>query len=147
MVTRIAVVSDIHGNFPALEAVAAHLQTHQVELVVNLGDHLSGPLWPAETARYLMLQNWINLLGNHDRQLVEQNPLEHNLSDRYAYQVLQEKELVWLRELPATLQGFPGIAACHGAPGNDQCYLLESIANGRTQLASLEEIQQRVGNL
>jgi putative phosphoesterase len=147
MASRIAVISDIHGNFPALEAVAADLQLRQVELVVNLGDHLSGPLWPAETAQYLMKQDWLHLQGNHDRQLVEQNPQEHNLSDRYAFQFLGESELAWLHGMPAILQVHPEMVACHGAPGNDQCYLLERIANGLTHLASAEEIQYRVGNL
>jgi len=45
---RFAVVSDIHGNLPALEAVLADAARHRVEEVINLGDNLSGPLWPSE---------------------------------------------------------------------------------------------------
>jgi len=51
---RIAFVSDIHGNLLALEAVLAELAREPVDLVVNLGDILSGPLWPCETAERLM---------------------------------------------------------------------------------------------
>jgi predicted phosphodiesterase len=51
---RIALVSDIHGNLPALEAVVRDIAQRGVEVVVNLGDSLSGPLLPLETARYLM---------------------------------------------------------------------------------------------
>ncbi len=147
MATRIAVISDIHGNLAALEAVAADLQTRQVDMVVNLGDHLSGPLWPLETARFLMKQDWLHIQGNHDRQLVEEDPPEHNLSDRYAFQFLGETELAWLRTMPATLQVQPGMFACHGTPSINHLYLLESIANGRTHLAAPEEILQRVGTL
>lgn len=46
---RIAVLSDIHGNLPALEAVLADLRAHAPDLVVNLGDCATGPLWPRET--------------------------------------------------------------------------------------------------
>jgi predicted phosphodiesterase len=53
---RIAVVSDIHGNWPALQAVAAEIAGERPDLVVNLGDILSGPLWPRETAAWLMRQ-------------------------------------------------------------------------------------------
>ena len=99
----IALVSDIHGNLPALEAVFAHLKTHPVDVVVNLGDHLSGPLWPAETADLLMKTDWLHIRGNHDRNLVEQNPAQHNLSDRYTFQHLGQNVLAWLRKMPADL--------------------------------------------
>jgi predicted phosphodiesterase len=47
---RLALVSDIHGNLAALEAVIADLERRHIDRVVNLGDTLSGPLLPAETA-------------------------------------------------------------------------------------------------
>ncbi|MBA4263191.1 MAG: YfcE family phosphodiesterase, partial [Comamonadaceae bacterium] len=51
---RIAFVSDIHGNLPALQAVLAHIARHGVDRIINLGDSLSGPLLPEETAQFLM---------------------------------------------------------------------------------------------
>ncbi|MDM7463379.1 MAG: metallophosphoesterase family protein, partial [Tepidimonas taiwanensis] len=50
----IAFVSDIHGNLPALQAVAADIARQGVQVVVNLGDAFSGPLLAAETARWLI---------------------------------------------------------------------------------------------
>jgi predicted phosphodiesterase len=47
---KIAVISDIHGNFAALEAVLADIDTRGVDIIVNLGDILSGALQPCETA-------------------------------------------------------------------------------------------------
>ena len=47
---RLAAITDIHGNLPALEAVLADIARSQVDLTVNLGDIVSGPLWPVETA-------------------------------------------------------------------------------------------------
>ena len=38
---RIALLSDIHGNLLALEAVTEHIRRRGVDLVVNLGDSLS----------------------------------------------------------------------------------------------------------
>ena len=52
---RLAVVSDIHGNLPALEAVLEDIHAAGADLTVNLGDIVSGPLWPAETAARLIL--------------------------------------------------------------------------------------------
>ena len=40
---RLALVSDIHGNLPALEAVAADIRRQGVDQVLCLGDNLSGP--------------------------------------------------------------------------------------------------------
>ena len=68
---RIALVSDIHGNLPALEAVIEDTRRRAVTAVVNLGDSLSGPLLPLDTARFLMKQDWVQLAGNHERQLLE----------------------------------------------------------------------------
>ena len=45
--SRIAVLTDIHGNLPALEAVIADAEAQGCTGFVNLGDSLSGPLWPA----------------------------------------------------------------------------------------------------
>ena len=41
---RLAAVADIHGNCLALEAVLADIRRLEIDIVVNLGDHLSGPL-------------------------------------------------------------------------------------------------------
>jgi predicted phosphodiesterase len=64
---KIAVVSDIHGNVLALEAVLADLTGEAPDVVVNLGDCVSGPLWPEETAAILRETSWPTVRGNHDR--------------------------------------------------------------------------------
>ena len=55
---RLALVSDIHGNLAALEAVIADLENRQIDQVINLGDTLSGPQLPAETALRLQKLAW-----------------------------------------------------------------------------------------
>ena len=67
---RIAILSDIHGNLAALEAVTEDLRHRAVDAVVNLGDGLSGPLLPLETAQFLMARNWTQLSGHHERQVL-----------------------------------------------------------------------------
>ena len=46
---RIAVLSDVHGNLRALEAVLGDVAGQAVDITVNLGDLLSGGLQPRET--------------------------------------------------------------------------------------------------
>lgn len=51
---RIAVLADIHGNVLALDAVLDDLRRRGgADLIVNLGDCVSGPLWPRETMERL----------------------------------------------------------------------------------------------
>ncbi|MCE1252898.1 MAG: metallophosphatase family protein [Anaerolineae bacterium] len=142
--THFALVSDIHGNLPALEVVTADLKSRRINTVINLGDHLSGPLWPLETARFLMQQDWIHITGNHDRKTVSQPPAEHNPSDRYAYQSISGVELAWLGSLPADLHLGEQIFLFHGAPGSDTTYLLENIVNERLSLAAPADIRARL---
>ncbi|CEJ09983.1 Calcineurin-like phosphoesterase superfamily domain protein [bacterium YEK0313] len=46
---RLAVIADIHGNVLALDAVLADVAGRGADRIVNLGDCVSGPLWPRET--------------------------------------------------------------------------------------------------
>lgn len=144
---KIAVISDIHGNIFALKAVVEDINRRNIEKVINLGDHISGPLWPKETIDFLMLQDWINIKGNHDRQLVEQSPYEHELSDKYAFNLLDRKAKVWLQSLPRTIRIDKDIFACHGTPVNDEVYLLETIKAGKLEQSTLEEIKDKIGKI
>ena len=66
---RLAVISDIHGNIRALEAVLADIETRGADAIVNLGDCVTGPLWPRETLDLLKSLSLITVRGNHDRLL------------------------------------------------------------------------------
>lgn len=141
----IAVLSDIHGNLAALEAVVAHAEASGCSRFVNLGDIVSGPLWPKETADYLMLREWPTLQGNHERQLLTQQPDQMNLSDKYARTVLTDRQLDWLRELPGTLQLSSDIFLCHGTPQSDLEYFLEHVDENGSRPAQRHEVAGRVG--
>lgn len=141
---KIAIVSDIHGNLPALEEVVKDFKRRGAEIVFNLGDHISGPLWPKETLQYLMKQDWIHIKGNHDRQLYEEETGEHGASDAYAHQFLTQGDLNWLESLPAVYDFNNEFLLFHGAPSHDKTYLLETVENGRVRLAELTEIKERL---
>lgn len=140
---RLALVSDIHGNLPALEAVLADIGRHRVDSIANLGDSLSGPLWPQETAEFLMAQSWPQLAGNHERQLL-QAPERMGLSDRQAHAELSPAVLAWLGQLPARLE-FEDILLCHGTPDSDLTYFLETVTPQGVRMASRAEVDTRLG--
>jgi putative phosphoesterase len=141
---KIAIVSDIHGNLAALERVIEDIRVRRVEAVFNLGDHLSGPLYPRETLALLQKTDWIHIMGNHDRNLIAQDPGEHGLSDRYAFSRLGKTDLDWLRELPDSLSMRDECLCFHGSPGKDTTFLLETAEGGRTRLATPKEIANRL---
>src|SRR5262245_19220607 len=111
---RFAAVADVHGNLPALEAVLADLARRRIDVVVNLGDHVSGPLWPHETARVLLQLPWTHIAGNCDRQVAQSEPSKLGPSDRFAAERLETDAMAWLRALPATATPASGVFLCHG---------------------------------
>lgn len=142
---KIALLSDIHGNLLALEAVMAHLQGQGVQQVFNLGDSLSGPLLPLQTARLLMQQGWPTIAGNHERQLLTLAPECMGASDAYAHAQLTPDVFDWLRQLPENLRPEPGVLLCHGTPASDVQYFLHTVAAGHMRLATQQELTQRLG--
>ncbi|MEL6296837.1 MAG: metallophosphoesterase family protein, partial [Pseudomonadota bacterium] len=62
---QLAVISDVHGNSAALDAVLADIARRGITDVVNLGDTVAGPLDPAGTADRLMAVNMPTVAGNH----------------------------------------------------------------------------------
>ncbi|MYM32178.1 metallophosphoesterase [Duganella sp. CY15W] len=139
---RIAIVSDIHGNLPALEAVVGDIARRDVDMVVNLGDSLSGPLLPLQTARFLMAQDWLQLAGNHERQIL--NPHQRGESDVYAHAQLGEAELAWLATLPPQRRLDPAVLLCHGTPRSDHEYFLETVEPAGARLATSAEVVVRM---
>jgi predicted phosphodiesterase len=140
---RLAVLSDIHGNLPALEAVLKDLRSRGADAVVNLGDSLSGPLLPLETAAFLMAQDWPTLAGNHERQVLD-DP-DPGPSDAYARACLTPRELDWMAALPATAWFGEEVFLCHGTPGSDLDSLLETLEPHGIRPATAAEVTARLG--
>ena len=140
---RFAVIADIHGNSDALAAVLADIDALCIETVINLGDHLSGPLAARETVDMLMAREMISIRGNHDRWLVEKPVAEMGPSDRVAFEQLEAQHLAWLCDLPASLSLADGqIFICHGTPTSDTTYWLETVtATGDVVLRGRDEIE------
>lgn len=151
---RLAVVSDIHGNLPALDAVCADIAACAADAVINLGDGLSGPLWPLQTAQRLMALGWPTLAGNHERQILTQPRERMSPADRHAAEQLDNRALAWLRSQPATLWWSGEVYACHGTPASDVHYWLETVIPGfdrslphaapGVRAATVEEAQARL---
>ena len=64
---KFAAIADVHGNRLALEAVLADLAALGITEIVNLGDHVSGPLEAARTADLLIERGFPSIRGDQDR--------------------------------------------------------------------------------
>jgi len=117
-----------------------------VDQIVNLGDSLSGPLLPLETAQYLMAEAWVSLAGNHERQLLTHGPGRRSASDDYAYSQLTSAELAWLQSLEPVHRLSSDVFLCHGTPSSDVEYLLETVEQGGVRSATAAEVTQRLGS-
>lgn len=143
---RIAVLADIHGNVLALDAVLDDLrQRGGADLTVNLGDSVSGPLWPRETMERLQALNLPTVRGNHDRR-VARDPADDTMwaSDRYAQERLTVAQREVLFAQPLMLEIAPGVIAFHARPDHDEKYLADAITDGQLVRAPLAAIRRRL---
>lgn len=113
---RLAIVSDIHGNLTALEAVIADIARRGVDRVVHGGDLALVGCQPAEVIDRVRELGWPGIVGNTDELLwrpQEHEVQKHNapklgellglLFDAYApvtRELLGDERLSWLRQLP-----------------------------------------------
>src|SRR5215469_3209740 len=127
---RIAIVSDIHGNLSAFEAVIADLQRESPDLVLHGGDLADGGSSPIEIVDRIRDLGWHGVMGNTDEMLIEPNSLEEFASQSSAppalwtlvrqiasatRSVLGDERLAWLRALPR-VKTFDDLALVHATP-------------------------------
>jgi putative phosphoesterase len=140
---KIAAISDIHGNLGALDAVLADISRRSADVIVNLGDILSGPLQPRETAARLMALGLPTIRGNHERQLLAADRNAMGQSDRFAADHITAEQREWLTALPTTLRLSDDVFLCHATPQSDVACFLEDIRDGELIPASLADIARR----
>ena len=127
---RIAVVSDIHGNRTAFEAVLADLRQTAPDLIFHGGDLADGGAGPVEIVDQIRDLGWQGVVGNTDEMLFKPGSLEEfakpspQLADLFAVieemavwtrEALGEDRLSWLRELPR-MQNHGPMALVHASP-------------------------------
>ena len=124
----LAVLSDIHGNIPALEAVLEDVDRRGIHRFINLGDCVYGPLDPAGTADLLMSLGQRTVRGNEDRIIVQEDS-KASVPPTLAYtqDQLKGRHLKWLAALPLSATIEPDIFFFHGTPERDDQYLLREV--------------------
>jgi predicted phosphodiesterase len=130
---RLAIVSDIHGNAIALDAVIDELNLDGIERVVCLGDALQGGAEPAAVAERLNATGWPVVLGNADAFLLDENassevPTPSQLAAReWSRAQLGSVGLDLIKTFMSTIEmsvGSMDVLAFHGSPNSYDDILL-----------------------
>jgi len=145
---RYAILSDIHGNIWALDAVIKDAEKRNVDTYINLGDILYGPLELSATWELCKHLGALTISGNQDREIVEAR--QHVEKTTQMQRVLAKTTpeiLNALEGLPATRIVDNQIFVCHGTPGNDAKYLLEDISSGIPRIKTSDEISNETASI
>jgi putative phosphoesterase len=136
---RVAVLADIHGNLPALEAVLAEVEAAAPDLVVVCGDVASGPL-PAEAIELLRsLPDARFVRGNADRELVSAfdgaTDGSSALSNDWCATQISREQRDFLASFAETVSievdGLGRVLFCHGSPRSDEEMMTSETPDGR----------------
>ena len=134
---RVAVLSDIHGNWRALEAVLADLDGIGVSEILSLGDTVGYGPEPAEVVRALRARRVVSVMGNHELALVSRSYLARLHGTAHdslllTRDLLDPDALRWLASLPAWLV-HRGARLVHGCPPQSMTVYLFSPSANRLQ--------------
>jgi len=122
---KVAILSDVHGNLSALEAVIADLGALQPDFVVHGGDlALNGPR-PAECIDRIRELGWPGVVGNTDQALWSlPHDLPQNTIRTFEVLVAATRQTIgmererWLRRLPEEWRDDDRVALVHAVPGD-----------------------------
>ncbi|CAN5658888.1 metallophosphoesterase family protein [soil metagenome] len=151
---RVAILADIHGNLPALEAVLENLKQQSPDALYFAGDQINRCPWSNEVMDLLATLGWPAIQGNHELVVGAINTPANRppFTNRarfidlwWTQEHLHPHHLETIRALPAELQlslaDAPPIRLLHGIPGNSFIGILAETTDDMVQkvLAPVEE--------
>lgn len=113
---KIAIISDIHGNLPALQKVLEDLESRNISDIYCLGDLVDFAPWGNEVIDLIKAKNIPCLLGNHDERIaydLQIIPLSHHseketanrfVAINHSKKYITEENKQWLGSLPLNLE-------------------------------------------
>ncbi len=152
---RLAVLADIHGNLPALQAVQKELERLQPDFVILNGDLINPMPFNNEVVDSVRQAGWAVVRGNHEFYLLdygtERAPKGSHDSERWGslhwlVRRIGAEQANFLAALPDELRlQFPGaqpIRAAHGVPGQNRVGFYQSMPADKI-IPAIENIVER----
>lgn len=126
MSKRYAIISDIHSNIEALDAVLRHISTQRVDSIVCLGDVVGYNAAPTECIRRIRSLGCKVVKGNHDHYCshpdVDLDDFQPNAASviEWTRRNISDEDTQWLHNLPLTLKymGFTIVHSTLDSPEN-----------------------------
>jgi len=145
---KIALISDIHGNSFALEAVFDDIAGRNIDLIFNLGDILYGPLDPMGTFKLLETRGMLSISGNQDRFILENlGQKTGNETMNYVLNQLNDTAIDFLKALPFDYNHDSGVYLCHATPQKGDEYLIEKLFESHVGVKENDEIEAILKNI
>lgn len=144
---RIAVISDIHSNSDALEAVLKDISIQQVQAIISLGDNIGYGPDPEQVIRLLETHRVLSVLGNHERACLD--PIYRHTFNPFALEALQinlrllsERSMDFIRSLPRVLLRHHA-RFVHGCPPNSLSTYIFRLSDDRIT-SIMEQSAERI---
>jgi putative phosphoesterase len=121
----VGVVSDVHANLPALEAVLDDMPT--VDATLNAGDVVGYNPWPSQCVEAVRERDVPTVMGNHDRMVASGGNFRGNAMAAAGIDLARERldddQLAWLADLPDVRYCFSDrVKVVHGHPDDPDRY-------------------------
>lgn len=135
---KIALISDIHANLPALQAAFVSIDKNKPDAIYCLGDLIGHNVWANEVIEEIRKRGIATIAGNHDlkvKMLINgETAIEPRAGKHYAHDIVREGEVEYLLSLPAHIrlefkyknESF-NMMLVHGSPRSVDEYLLEDM--------------------
>ncbi len=125
---RYGVISDIHGNLPALQAALAELRAQGIDGLLCTGDLVGYGPWPNECVAEIAAHGAVCVAGNQDLMAVDRLPggrLSNHakLILEWTRTVLDSDAVAYLDALPLQAGVEPGLQLAHGSLEDPQRYI------------------------
>lgn len=129
---KLALISDVHGNYKALEAFLEYIEVHPVDGIICLGDYVTDSPYPERTMELLYQMRKEHecymIHGNREDYLMDNvgnkagwKPSSANGTLYYTLQHMRPEDFAFFKTLPTErelrIQGCPVLCLCHGTPG------------------------------
>ncbi|MBC2712553.1 MAG: metallophosphoesterase [Desulfosarcina sp.] len=144
---KIAILSDIHGNFEALKSVWADIEKNDVDNIVCLGDMIGYGPEPEAVVSFIIEKGIISIVGNHELGLLDDTRLIDMSEDASASILITRKlisndALSYIKQLPRRYI-LNDMLFVHGMPPDSATTYLNWLDDGEI-VSRMNTVEQRM---
>ena len=144
---KIAIISDIHGNYEALQTVLADIDRSDVEAIVSLGDHIGYGPDPEKVIQLVRKREIPSLLGNHELVVIDEDHLNWfnptaQKSLIKTMELLSDPSIEFIRQMPRLIVKYGG-RFVHGFPPDSTTTYLFQISEPEL-IKTFKKLDERI---